>query len=166
MDTTSNQPPSVQVDHILCPVDFDPLSRKAAERAAQFARQLHARLVLLHVQPAPTVVMPMGGMAPAVTLSSERERIEAVDREVTNDELELMAGALGTDLDIEHRVVRSNGSVARSILDAAEDSPTQLIVIGSHGRSGFSRFFMGSVAEEVMRGAQQPVLVVPDAEAA
>ncbi len=166
MDTTSNQPRSVQVDRILCPVDFDPLSRKAAQRAAAFARQLQAQLVLLHVQPAPTVVMPMGGMAPAISLSSERDRVAAIDREVSNDELELLAGALGTDLEIELEVVRGNGSVARSILEVAEETPTQLIVIGSHGRSGFSRFFMGSIAEEVMRGATQPVLVVPDSEAA
>jgi len=64
----------------------------------------------------------------------------------------------GSQVKVEHRLVE--GFAAEAILQAAEESKADMIVMGTHGRTGFNRLLMGSVAEEVLRKAACPVLTV------
>src|SRR5262249_27158268 len=64
----------------------------------------------------------------------------------------------GSDVKVEHRLVE--GFAAEGILNAAKEAKADIIVMGTHGRTGFNRLLMGSVAEEVLRKATCPVLTV------
>lgn len=160
METQTDPTTTAAVDQILCPVDFDAPSRKAAVHAAELARELDAELTLLHVRP-DTAALPLGGMAHALAYSPERQRLAEEAERNAEAELELMARVLADDgLRVDTRVVRRAGSIARSIVREAQDA--QLLVVGSHGRRGFRRFLFGSVAEQVARRADHPVLIVPE----
>lgn len=65
-------------------------------------------------------------------------------------------------LEAEARAVL--GNAVSAIIDTAEENEGSLIVMSTHGRSGFKRFFLGSVADKVVRSAGTPVLVLPSAE--
>jgi nucleotide-binding universal stress UspA family protein len=123
------------VKQILFATDFSSGSEQAARIARDYARQLGARLHLLHV------VWPAADPAP-------RPRLQA------------LAAELGADVPVVP-AVESGMPVADRIVDYAERHGVDLIVVGTHGRTGFSRALIGSVAERVVRTASCPVLTVP-----
>jgi nucleotide-binding universal stress UspA family protein len=118
---------------ILVATDFSDSAEAAFDVAVQYARALHARLHLLHV-------------------FSEGEI------EVTRLLADMVAKAGG---DVPVTVAGTGGDPAEEILRYAERHPIDLIVVGTHGRTGMSRLLLGSVAERVVRGVRCPVLVVP-----
>lgn len=118
---------------ILVATDFSDNAEAALGVAVRYARELHARLHLLHVF--------WGG-----------------EVEVT----QLLADAVAqAGPDVPVTVAGTGGDPAEEILRYATRHPIDLIVVGTHGRTGMSRVLLGSVAERVMRGARCPVLVVP-----
>lgn len=149
---------------LLCPIDFSEASTHALEQAAALARPAKARLFVLAVLPSISpFVEQMTAEATAVEggaaddLRRWRELAEAQCRPFVD------AG-----LDVSLEVVEAHP--VEAILDRASTLGVNLVVMGTHGASGFRRLVLGSVTEKVLRRAAVPVLTVPprahDTEAA
>jgi nucleotide-binding universal stress UspA family protein len=138
----------IQFTHVLCPTDFSEFSLRAFDHAVGVARRSGGRITLLHVFPSRPVLD-----VPPLTLTP-------TDREQILGELRRLAARAADSVPIECDVVESP-SVHQEILCQARRRTADLIVLGSHGRSGFDRFLLGSVTERLLRHAPCPVLVVP-----
>jgi nucleotide-binding universal stress UspA family protein len=134
------------VHTILHPTDFSEHSEYAYRVACALARDYGARLVVLHVAATPVIVYGEG-VAPL-----DAEACYAEEKE------KLFRMNPGSGLYVEHRF--QEGDPAVDIPRLAQESHADLIVMGTHGRTGLMRWLMGSVAEEVMRRAPCPVLTV------
>jgi len=139
---------------ILAPLDGSELAERALEHIKIVTEGSRAsKVVLLQVIPWPA--------HPAHTLSDELIRSEGGKAEAdARDYLARVADSLKADgiaveIDIAH------GGAAEGILDYAKKNKVNLIVMSTHGRSGVSRWFFGSVAERVLRHSVIPVLIVP-----
>lgn len=144
----------IEIQRILCPVDFSEYSRHALDHAAAIARWYGSTITLLHVQPfEPVYTFSPGGplMPPAVLTSEQRTSLLASLKEFAADD----AAALPVRLEV------AEGHPASTILERACSMPADLLVMGTHGRSGFERLILGSVTEKVLRRAVCPVLTVP-----
>jgi nucleotide-binding universal stress UspA family protein len=138
----------IQIANVLCPVDFSEFSRHALDHAAAIAGWYEARLTILHVfQNRPAMDLP-----PMILEDRERECL--VGR------LHELVAPLPRNLPLELSV-REASDIHREILAQAESVRADLLVIGSHGRSGVDRLLLGSVAEKVIRRTRRPVMVVP-----
>jgi nucleotide-binding universal stress UspA family protein len=139
----------IRIRRILCPTDFSECSRRALHQAIPVARYYQADLTALHV------IAPVAGptyvdyVNPSLLDPRSREHaLEALAEFVAP----ARAAAVRADT-----IVREGGP-AQEILAAAEALPADLIVMGTHGRTGFSRLMLGSVTEKVLRNARCPVL--------
>jgi nucleotide-binding universal stress UspA family protein len=132
---------------ILHATDFSERSLPAFELACSLARDLNARLVVLHVAVPPLAVYGEGMIAtlPAVDLDEVRKHLTQIK-------------PADPGVKVEHRLVE--GEAVQEILREARDVGCDLVVIGTHGRTGLDRLLLGSVAEQVMRKAPCPVLTV------
>ncbi|HEY8537138.1 MAG TPA: universal stress protein [Vicinamibacterales bacterium] len=151
----------VKLERILCPVDLSSTSRRALAHAAVIARWYEARLIVLHVfnaaAPFPAAGAEfIGHTAPIPTPVSGDQVLEEVRRFVEP----VVSGGPAPEI-----VVR-DGQAVKQIVEQAGHLRADLLVIGTHGRSGFERFMLGSVTEKVVRKASCPVLTVPPAERA
>ena len=143
----------VVIDRILCPVDFSDISRHALRHAAAVARWYDARLTALHVF-TPVIISPditSPELARAAASSVDVDRLRAR----LQDWLAADAPSLRAD------VLVDEGPASGCILERASRLNADLIVIGTHGRGGFDRLVLGSVAEKVLRKAACPVMTVP-----
>jgi nucleotide-binding universal stress UspA family protein len=142
------------ISNILFPTDFSERAKNAFHLAAALARDHRATLTLLHVREIPALPLAEFGAVPPVDVPS---RTEVMDR---------LAAFEPTDESISLEYLLADGSPAEEIVRVAEDRHCDLIVMGTHGRTGLGRLLMGSVAEEVMRKAPCPVLTLKAAVAA
>jgi nucleotide-binding universal stress UspA family protein len=143
---------------VLCAVDFSPPARVAFEEACRVARDAGARLVLVHVHEPLFMPLPEVPIVPAELILQDRA---ARQKQL----LALQAEAVGQGLGgVEADIV--NGVPWDRIVAAARTYGCQLVVMGTHGRTGLKHAFLGSVAEKVVRHAPCSVLVVRSAEAA
>jgi nucleotide-binding universal stress UspA family protein len=133
---------------ILCPTDFSPSSMKAFEVAGAMARDRSAPLVVLHVAPKP--LSSLGGTQAVPPMPDE------INLKDARDQLARITAPAGVSMETRLEM----GEAAPIILSVARDTNCQLIVMGTHGRSGLGRLLMGSVAEEVVRKAPCPVLTL------
>jgi nucleotide-binding universal stress UspA family protein len=142
----------MHIRHILCPTDFSESSGEAFETALMMATDSGARLTLLHVQQLPAPVFPdvILPVSPSILRDAEQSAEHAMER------LCERARAAGVAADCRVTV----GAPHVEICDAAEEVGADLIVMGTHGRTGLSHVILGSVAEKVVRKAQCPVLTV------
>jgi nucleotide-binding universal stress UspA family protein len=137
------------IQTILHPTDFSEQANNALRLACVLARDHEACLVVVHVvQPPITVV---GGMGVVPPVPEEYGYEEAEER---------LAKLQSPYSSVQMKRLIREGDVASEILALAKDGPCDLIVMGTHGRTGLSRLLMGSVAEEVVRKARCPVLTV------
>jgi nucleotide-binding universal stress UspA family protein len=149
----------IQIQHVLCPIDFSEGSRHALDYAVTLARWYRARLSVLHVYQLSTPVYgvsPIGSESLLPIALSETERrhlFDRLDAEVAGDR---SATGLTIETCLDEAV-----NTPDAILAQAERSGADFIVMGTHGRSGFERLMLGSVAEKVLRRARCPVLTVP-----
>jgi nucleotide-binding universal stress UspA family protein len=134
---------------ILYPTDFSKEAGYAFDVACALARDGRARLVVLHVERPPLTTL--GGTAGVPPLPTE------YDRQLLLEELHRLQPT-EPGIAIEYRL--EHGEPAPVILAVAEQIGADLIVIGTHGRTGLRRLLMGSVAEHVIRKAPCPVLTV------
>ena len=147
---------------ILVPVDYSDCSRVAMEYALFLAERFEAEIEVLHVAEIPpgeehTVVKPDTG--------KEQLLSELIMQQAVKEATEFLAPfARDATIPIEKSVLK--GRPGKVIVEAAADRGADLIVMGTHGRSGFDRLIMGSVTERVLRSAPCPVVVVrhPDEE--
>jgi len=135
--------------HLLVPVDFSESSRLALDRASELASRSGARVTLLHVIEVPAVYR---GQPPA-------DFIEDIGHHATNqldDWAELVEQKTRSRVE---RIVRTGAPAAQALAIIAEEPSIDLVVVGSHGRTGVKRIVLGSVAEKLVRHAGLPVLV-------
>ncbi|MCC7179105.1 MAG: universal stress protein [Acidobacteria bacterium] len=145
----------VEFKHILCPTDLSEASRPALAYAAAFTVWYGAKLSLLHVVPTfDAIQVPPGtlGEAVQVVYPSTREEVVAA--------MKRQAEAMGAGA-VEPYLVAESGDPVNTIIDQALAIPSDLIVMGTHGRSGFNRLLNGSVTEELLHRSPCPVLTVP-----
>jgi len=140
------------IKRILCPVDFSEFSRHAFDHAVAIARIHQSAITLLHVFP---IAVPADQFAyqPLTLTEDERNRL-----------LRCLAGLAdteGTDTVPVSCAVREGIDVYKEVLNAADAIHADLIVLGTHGRSGFQHLVLGSVTEKILRTAACPVLTVP-----
>jgi nucleotide-binding universal stress UspA family protein len=128
---------------ILHPTDFSERSEHAFHLACSLARDHGARVVLLHVVSIPVAAYEGVVLPPPI-------------EEATEDAKRRLSQMEPAGIPVEHRV--AEGDAAEMILRVAEEVHADLIVMGTHGRTGLSRLLMGSVAEQVVRRAPCPVL--------
>jgi len=137
----------VEFTHILCPTDLSESSVRPLTYAAALARWYNARLTILHVVPTfePISVRSatLAGPVQFVYPASREEVLAGIRRAVDT------AGAGSIDANL----VAEAGDPSRTIIDQALAIRADLLVIGTHGRSGFERLMIGSVAEKIMRKA-------------
>ena len=148
----------IDLTHILVPVDFSPCSRSALEYAARIAAESDATLEILHVYEPPHYIGDVMVQIPERSAITVQEYIRQQSESLLN---ELLDGAEGLDGLTTTRTMRA-GVPHAAIVAQARASGADLIVVGTHGRSGLSHLLMGSVAEKVLRQAPCPVLVVRD----
>lgn len=141
----------MNISHVLCPIDFSPLSDVALAHATALAKQFGATLHFVHVYEPVFADGYMEGMSPAPPAPADLQPI--------NDRLESLCKTAADDqIECCHDLIF--GFPAGSLVGYATTNDVDLIVMGTHGRSGASRLLLGSVAEAVVRAAHCPVLTV------
>jgi nucleotide-binding universal stress UspA family protein len=142
------------VKRILWPTDFSPPSYGSLKAAEELAQNFSAELVVLHVIP-PIPAIPTGGslegvFSPSYPLEMESQAREALRKVVERN----ISGETKTEVLVVH------GNVGGEIVNVAEKENVDVIVIATHGSTGWQRFVFGSVAEKVLRMAPCPVLSI------
>jgi nucleotide-binding universal stress UspA family protein len=140
----------MRIRRILVPTDFSDCSAHAVDYAVGLARTLPSRITLIHVFE-PVSAGDIYGFVEVTSLNEQAER--SARRKIANDVARLRKRGIAAT------GVVSVGAVASAIVRHAAKS-VDLIVIGTHGRSGLNRWLLGSVAERVVRLAPCPVLTV------
>ena len=157
--------------HILVPTDFSEQSRAALEVALREAELHQASLTLVHVfhhQPHTEVTYIRGnpenqrGMATEFGSLQTPERSEPVilRRDHIEETLGQLRDLVPPSFTGKWNAEVSSGDPADAITHMAQEQKADLIVMGTHGRTGLAHVFMGSVAEKVVRHASCPVLVI------
>jgi universal stress protein A len=138
---------------ILVPTDFSEPAKRAEDAAIELARRLGSEILLLHVSvEAPLYNEGMRGLV-------EPRQVYEAQRVWAETTLAARAAEIRAKGVSAHADIRS-GVAVDQILRAAEDPDVEMIVIGTHGRGGLSRLFLGSVADRIVRVAPCPVMTV------
>lgn len=146
-------------NHILCPYDFSEFAGKALEYAIRLTRCSGDRLTVMNI-----MVNPFLFEGGSPILGSNIQAVDLLDKLREDDKQKLDAlkkdlAAKHPDLDIAFREEESN-DIGEAILQAQKSIGADLVVMGSHGRKGLRRVLLGSVAEDVLRHVECPVLIV------
>lgn len=144
----------MNIRSILCPTDFSEFSRRALEHAVTVARWYGAELTVIHVYPFMAV---LGGDAPYIPSGLP---LDATTRARFLSDLEAAAEPARA-AGVKSTLLLLEGDPSEEILRRARTAPTDLIVMGTHGRRGFDRWILGSVAGRVVHKARCAVLTVP-----
>jgi nucleotide-binding universal stress UspA family protein len=145
------------IKKILVPVDFSDGARPAIEMAATMAHTFGASIELLHVwQPPPLIPLTMVIMPSAP--DAEPVNMEELARSTAGAQMKDLAARQHEQGVKEVRSRVGIGNPAHEIVDLAELGHFDLIVMGTHGRTGLAHAVLGSVAEKVVRRAKCPVL--------
>lgn len=137
--------------HILCPVDFSEPSKRALYNAILLARKFNSTLSILNI------FEPLVYVSKRINIDLEEEnatRLKRVENEMKTFIKEF-------DLDgVDHKIEVKSGKVDEKILNAIKNQQIDLLIMGTNGRTGLSRFFMGSVTEKVIREMPCSVITV------
>jgi nucleotide-binding universal stress UspA family protein len=138
---------------ICCPIDFSDASRAAMEVAGDLARRFGARLILLHAYPIPGYTFPDGSIVASPRMM--QELADQAERHLQQWRAEAeKLGVAGVE------TAKAIGEPAAEVVAYAKEQGVDLLVVGTHGRTGIEHALMGSVAERVVRRAGCPVLTV------
>lgn len=140
-----------EIRRVLCPVDFSPHSESAVQFAVELAQKLGADVHLLHVYQLPVYALPDGAMMAGPEFTTK------VTTELQKALTSLAAQFPPTKLDT-HLV---EGVPYREVVRMSDELDADLIVMGTHGRTGLRHLLLGSVAERVVRSSKVPVVTVP-----
>jgi len=141
----------ITLKKILCPIDHSDCSKEALKYAVSFAMKDESKLYMLHV----------------IDIRSFSESIDAMTPQIPDDEtikqlktklLDCIPEEIRDDMNVEALVVQGIPFV--EIIRTARENDIDMIVIGSHGRTGIAHMMLGSVSEKVVRKAPCPVLTV------
>jgi nucleotide-binding universal stress UspA family protein len=144
----------IKLTRILCPVDFSDFSSHALDHALGIALWYGASVTALYVLPPVGSLIPSGdpGLYPGFVFTPE-------DLQQLKTQLETFVAERHGGVPTESVVLE--GSVSGLIAQTARELPADLLVMGTHGRSGFDRLVLGSVTEKMLRKAPCPLLTVP-----
>lgn len=141
-----------EINKILIPIDFSETSLLALEHAANFCSKFNSSLYLLHVYKGRDIdVLPDIGLG-----ATDHESIKK--KVIT--ELEKLASGFNSDYGIEVDIEVKEGTIAKEIATTANEVDADMIVMGTHGTSGFEEYFIGSVAYKVVTASPLPVFTV------
>ena len=145
----------IDIQRILCPVDFSDSSRHAMNHAVAIAKWYGAAVTMFHVC-APVQISAyasVASMMPSTLVGGENRNdvLDAMKKQAA--EVDEPSSPFGVEI--------GEGDAAKEIVARAAAERIDLIVMGTHGRSGFERLMLGSVTEKVLRKAGCPVLTVP-----
>jgi nucleotide-binding universal stress UspA family protein len=145
----------IEIRQILCPIDFSEFSRHALDHATTIARRYDSTITVFNV----CALVPSAAFAPgtpmlpaSVPTPGDLDALLASMKRFVETEIGMTAPL---------RFEIGEGDAAAEILHRASALPSDLIVMGTHGRSGFERVVLGSVTEKVIHKATCPVLTVP-----
>ncbi len=141
-------------DTILVPVDENVISLRAVTTATKLAEQLAGHVILLHV------IEPLPPYTSQVALQLPEGELEQAISEHGRKVLEGFSARVPDGVGHEVILWRGRQSIWREILQVATERNVDLVIIGTHGREGVARAFLGSVAERVARHAEVPVMLV------
>lgn len=142
-----------QIHRIVCPIDFSSTSERAADYAVRLARQLGAAVHFVHAWETPAYALPDGAVlfGPEVVARITTELQKQMDA--------CIARHAQIDVAVKGHLVQ--GTPAREIVRMSGELGAELIVMGTHGRTGIAHLVLGSVAERVVRTSVVPVLTIP-----
>jgi len=146
----------IRIKRLLTPIDFSESSKQAVHYAVEFARSFKAELHLLNVIEPVMYPAEMFGQVGMVD-------VESVLEKSANEEMQAWKTSL-IPKDMPAISATQHGRPFAEIVRYATEHEIDLIIIGTHGRSGFDHFLLGSTAEKVIRKAPCPVLTVRPAE--
>jgi nucleotide-binding universal stress UspA family protein len=137
----------IEINRILCPVDFSPFSERALAYAMKLSVWFGAKLQVLHVMP----------LLPPSTVNA----LAATDRDLSARNLQTLVKRQRLPQAEVESVLVESGDTAEKILRVADDFDADVIVTGSHGRAGLERVVLGSVVEALLHRCGRPILTVP-----
>ena len=143
----------MQINQILVPTDFSENAAHAMSYAVELAKQCSATLHLLHTPVIPTYLLMDLSYSPgpeAVT------RILNDSQDALDEQAKTVAAA-----GIKHFTAIREGTVHEVIRDYAKEHDVDLVIVGTHGRTGVSKLMYGSVTERVIKTVHTPIIVVP-----
>jgi nucleotide-binding universal stress UspA family protein len=138
----------ISIARILCPIDFSDISRHALAHADAIARWYEARLTVLYV------------FSNVVTMDMPALVLDDADRERLMTQMQRFAADVPPTVAVDFRLQEA-GFSHDEIVAQITATQADMLVLGTHGRSGFQHLFLGSVTEKVIRKATCPTLVVP-----
>lgn len=140
------------IRRIVCATDFSEASKRAYEYAVDLAAKLGAAVSVIHAYQIPAYTLPDGMVeVPVEVESSVRERL--------NEQLQEFTRGIDTKgVSIDAHLL--DGVPYVEITHAARELKADLVVIGTHGRTGLAHLLLGSVAERVVRTCEAPVLTI------
>ncbi|WPU93642.1 universal stress protein [Mucilaginibacter sabulilitoris] len=156
----------MKITRILIGVDDSPYAHNATAYGFDIARNYKASVALVHIIE-PTMIPPgagdnLSGMPMDSTLGVQEVELNNIQTSQSKVLIERTVKEFGEGLEVT--TFTQYGLRADGIIDCSKEFKADLIVLGTHKRSGFDRLITGSIAEEVVRHATVPVLVVPFAE--
>ena len=151
MSSTEAEKETISLNKILCPYDFSECSKHALKFAIEFTKNFKAKLYLLHVFD--TRAFGYGETIFDISVPTG-DTIDTIKTELENS----IPEEIKQELQVE--TIAVPGVPFYEIVKLAKESEMDLIVIGTHGRTGLAHMLLGSVAEKVVRKAPCPVLTV------
>jgi len=148
------------IQTIFCPLDFSEPSYKALQVAIEMALHFKAELLLAHIIALPTVP---GIPADPMLAFAGQEGYEQATKKAAEEQLTIATQRIPTE--IKSHTLVATGHAADEIVRLAKVEVADLIVIATHGLTGWRHLVFGSVAEKVIRLSDRPVLVIPVHEA-
>ncbi len=140
--------------NILVPVDGSETSYAAVAKAADFAKVFNSKITVVQV-----LVLDPYIAAEYISASQTNDLIERARESIEKTLAEAKAKFQADGIEVETKLLEGQ-VVHTELVKAAQDINADLIVIGSHGRTGIKKFFLGSVAQSVLSSSDIPVLVV------
>lgn len=149
----------IKLHKILIAVDDSPYSDKAASYGFSLAKKMGSEIALVHVDEIPVSVPystdPMLN-EPAIMVPE----IMTIQEEASELLMKRLAKAAGRDLKLH--TFKKIGNPKEEILSTADEWHADMIILGTHGRTGLDHFISGSLAESIVRKATCPVLIIPN----
>ena len=153
--STPMAPNLLKIKTVLVPIDFSECSGKAVKYAVAFAKTFGAEIALVHVT---DPYIPSSEMVTVDIAALKKEMIDAAEKELKTvcDE---------TTTAVPSKAILRVGRPFHEVIEVANELKPDLIIVGTHGRTGLSHALLGSTAERIVRHANCPVLVLRENEA-
>ncbi len=148
----------MKINHILLTTDLSDESQRTFDDAIDLAKTNDAKITLLNVVEDLQVAPHGAPLAPPLSDPEGPALVAAAEKAIGSQ-----CAALGSDVDVTCKAILG-ASIGEAIADYANENGCDLIMISTHGRTGFRRLVLGSIADEVLRHSHVPVLCFPRAE--